>query len=334
MSDQQRRGGDDARDDAGAADEAAWLAELLGSAAAAYEPDTERLRALVAERIGESPDGRAVDVHALGERAPTGHAAGGRRRPASPPPRTRRPLPLLARLGLAGIPAGAALAAIGAAAALAIGATATFAVTSNHDVPTMITVLTPNGPGSGRPSSAAATPTSQGAHSPTDGGTTGPASPTTHTSASAGAATTPTASSPAENGVTNALFSVSPSIDSSTNPSWTQLDVTVIAKVPLTTLTITVTVAPCPGLSYYSQYSNAPNSDFAASSVQNPDGSLTYTFALRPGATYNPSADGSLFAVQFKHATTGWNPALDAFTVDGRTVSSAEDYGIHGTFQP
>jgi hypothetical protein len=90
-------------------DRGAWIGELLDAAADAYEPDGERLRELVAERVARDADGR---------------------RPARRPGRRgvgRGLRSLLDRTASTG----AAIAAVAAAVAIAVGVTAALAVTSS-----------------------------------------------------------------------------------------------------------------------------------------------------------------------------------------------------------
>ena len=308
MTDQHRRARDGARDESGTE---AWLGGLLEHAAAEYEPDTERLRARVDARIGAPPEGAA--------------ARRGRRAARGP-----RRLALLGRLGLAGIPAGVALATIGGAAALAVGATATIAVTSNHNETTTVSVLTPHGGGSGGPSASQGTSTSPGAQ-PSGTGSSAPASQGSHSSPGGSASGSATTSATGTGG-TNALFSVSALVDPGGNPDWSQLDVRIAAKQPLNSVTIRITVAACAGLASTGQFNTADSGTFTESETTNPNGSLTYTFTLDAGSTFAAKAQGPEFAAQFNHAGTGWNAALDTFSVDARTAGSAADTVIQGAY--
>jgi hypothetical protein len=292
----------------------AWLTGLLDEAAEAYEPDTERLRALVDARIDAARQQRSP--------ARRGRAA-----------RPTRRLAVLGRLGLAGIPAGVALAAIGGAAALAVGVTATLAVTSNHDTSTGVGVLTPHGGGSGGPTASQSTLTSAGATSPV-GGATGNAGAGTGTAAhspSAPAASGSATATATGTGGTNALFSTS-AIAQTGNPVWAELDVWVTAKQPLTSLTITVKVAACHGLGSTDIWSSAAGGSFKLAETSNGDGSLTYTFTLDQGNTFAPSAQGPEFSAQFNHAAGVWAAASDTFSVAARTAGATADTVVDGRF--
>ena len=93
-------------------DRGPWIGELLDAEAAAYEPDGERLRELVAERIAQHEDGRGAPGR-------VGRRSGGRGL------RT-----LLGRTASTG----ATIAAVAAAVAVAVAVTATLAVTSSNPV--------------------------------------------------------------------------------------------------------------------------------------------------------------------------------------------------------
>lgn len=95
-------------------DQETSIGELLDAAARDYEPDGERLRALVASRIAESEDARGLPR--------IGRLAGGRGG-------TLRNRALRTWLERA-FSAGAGIAAVAAAVAIAVGVTATLAVTS------------------------------------------------------------------------------------------------------------------------------------------------------------------------------------------------------------
>jgi hypothetical protein len=337
---------DDDAYDTSAPDAEAWLGDLLDAAAAEYEPDTERLRALVAARIAASPDELADPVHPADPAAQTGpaghasgrphrarkrpraHGSGGQTRPGSRP----RRLAVLGRIGLAGIPAGVALATIGAAAALAVGATATIAVTSNHDRPTTVPVVTPNsgGPGGGPPSQSP--PTSPSARATVGGGATKPSAPGTHPSPG-GSTTAPGGSTTATgSGGSNQLFSVTTQIDPHSNPSWTELNIWVAAKQPLTSLTVTIKVADCANLASDSEFDDGGGDRITATEATGADGSITYTFVLKPGKTLNPAGQPIEFAGQFTHAASGWTAVDDTYVVGARTAASAADTVARGAF--
>lgn len=299
----------------------AWLGELLDSAAAEYEPDTERLQALVAARI----DGREDESEqaASGSSPRTRGTRSTRRKRRLKP----RPFGLAARLGLAGIPAGMALATIGAAAALAVGATATIAVTSNHNTGKTVAVLTPSttqgstaAPSQGTDSSPSSQP-----------GDTG--KPTHSSTSSAGESTSASSATPtgtAESSKSNDLTTVAASVDAGSNSAWAQLDVVVTIHKPLTALDVTVKVSECAGLASTGQWDTGAGGEFSVSTTKATDGSLTYEFELTPGVTVPP---GTLtFAAQFNHSTSGWSQAADTYYVSARTATSTSAASVNGAY--
>ncbi|HEX4789504.1 MAG TPA: hypothetical protein VH372_13630 [Actinospica sp.] len=304
--------------------EAAWLGDLLDAAAAEYEPDGERLRALVAARIAAAEDERAT---AAGQAVPLPRVR--HRERARPGPFPRR-LRLLGRLGLAGIPAGVALATIGAAAAIAVGATATITMTTNRgQAATKVTVLTPDDGGSGVPESSQAPSTRTSTHPAGAGGTSGPTSPSSHASASG--STSPANTGSATGSGTNPLYETS-TLAVTGNPSWTELDVLVTAKQPLTSLKVTITVAACVGLASPGDYDSGAGNQFSKSETSNGDGSMTFTFVLNPGRILTSASGRVEFAAQFSHATAGWNEAADSYVAAARTAASTADTVVRGAY--
>ena len=274
-----------------------WLGELLDAAAAHYEPDTERLRALVTARIAQQDGSEAS--------AASSRKAG-----------RRRGLGLLGRVGLAGIPAGVALATVGAAAAIAVGATATIAVTSHGQHP--ITLAAPT----------------------TSAGVGGASSPTPETTESASPVSTGASTHPATSGSSTpvgtstssgpGIVAAKASIDPGSSASWTQLDVVVTAKQPLTALHVTVKVSNCTGLASTGSWNSGAGGQFTEVTTTDSAGAITYEFELAKGRTL--STETLTFAVQFSHASSGWNPAHDTFYVSARTATSTSASSVSGAF--
>ena len=295
----------------------AWLGELLDSAAAEYEPDTERLQAMVAARIDGSEQAASAGPGTRGTRSTRQS-----RRRMKP-----HAFGLAARLGLAGIPAGVALATIGAAAALAVGATATIAVTSNHNAGKTVAVLTPStaagstaAPSQGTDSSPSSQPSDTG--KPTHSATSSAEESTTSTSA------TPTGT--AGSSKSNDLTTVVTSVDPGSNSAWAQLDVVVTIRKPLTALDVTIKVSECAGLASTGQWDSGAGGEFSVTATKASDGSITYEFELTPGVTVSP---GTLtFAAQFNHGTTGWSQAADTFYVSARTAASTSASSVNGSY--
>ncbi|TDT97941.1 cellulose binding domain-containing protein [Streptomyces sp. 846.5] len=217
--------------------------------------------------------------------------------------RHRGGLGLLGRLGLAGLPAGVALAAIGTATALAVGATATIAVTSQHHHKESVTVSAPG------PTPSGSAPEQPGSSTPS----TSPAATdrSTHPAASNSISASPTPSG---------LLHAATSINSSSNVYWAQLDLSVTVKQPVTALDVRVRVSNCTGLAATGSWSSGSPGQFTETTTKNADGSITYEFQLAPGHQIAPGT--VTFAVQFNHATTGWNAADDTYHVAAGTAGS------------
>ncbi|HET9173156.1 MAG TPA: hypothetical protein VFN97_27255 [Actinospica sp.] len=285
-----------------------WLGELLDAAADGYEPDADRLKAMVTARIAQQSEEReaAVSTGGRDRRRAAGSRAEGPR---------RRGLGLLGRVGLAGIPAGVALATVGAAAALAVGATATIAVTSSHDHQTVSVAAPTTSPDTGGASSPSAPPSGG---SPSAAATSRSASPSTSESG------TPVSTS------SSALVSVTASIGQASNPNWAELDVAVAIRQPLTALHVTVKVSKCPGLQTTDTWDTGASGQFTERTTDNADGSITYEFELVGG---DQAGSGTVdFAVQFNHATTGWKPQDDTYYVSARTATSGSASSAGGAY--
>ena len=323
--DEQRRRQRRQRERAGQQDQP-WLSELLDAAAEQYEPDAERLKAMVTARIAQQSDEAEATI------SPAAPSRRSRRR-AARTGRTRRlgfGLGLIGRLGLAGIPAGVALTTIGAAAALAVGATATIAVTSSHDHRTVTIAAPSSTPGQGGSSSQNTGTGPSGGPSATGTAT----HPATATSSAATATSTASAGNSATtNALTtsSALVSATPSIDPASFSYWAQLDLVVTAKEPLTALDVTVKVSKCAGLGSTGSWDTGAIGQFSATSTTNSDGSITYEFELESGQEVSPGT--MTFAVQFNHAATGWNTADDTFYVSARTATSTGASAVQGPYQ-
>ena len=302
-----------------------WLGELLDAAADEYEPDPERLKAMVTARIAQQSD----EAEATATAPTTGRSASSRRSGRRAPgnnngrPRSRR-LGLIGRLGLAGIPAGVALTTIGAAAALAVGATATIAVTSSHDHNTVTVAAPSSTPGHGGSSS----------QNTESGGSPAATDTTTHpatTGSPSTATTTSSAGTTTKSSTTSTLLAAAPSIDKNSNPDWAQLDLTVTIKQPLTALDITVKVSKCDGLVSTGAWDSGATGQFTETTTTDSAGSITYEFELTHGDEASPGT--VTFAAQFNHAATGWNVAEDTYYVSARTATSTSASATQGAYQ-
>ena len=273
-----------------------WLTEVLDTEYARYEPDTDRIRTLLDERLVDGGGARGA----------------GRVR-----------IPVLG-LRLAGIPAGIAAAAVCATVAVAVTATVT-----NNQPNTPPRAATNNGglpAASGLPSGAGA-PSQAGSPAPgTHSSVTGqgaqtatkPASPTGSPSASASAS-----HQAAGGSVVSATSAVAPS----SNAQWTEEDVYVTLPDPVTALQVIIRATPNAGYSQERDYSTHDLSVFDVS-VNSDASGLIYTFTLKPGQTVQPGT--FTFAAQYSHSsphdTSGDTYSLSATTdpAHGSTSGSAQ----------
>jgi hypothetical protein len=226
----------------------------------------------------------------------------------------RRGLGLLGRLGLAGIPAGVALSTIGAAAAIAVGATATIAVTSSHDHHTVTVAAPTTSPGTGGASSPSA--------SPSEAASSAATTESTHPAASDSG--TPISSS------SSALVAATSSIGGASNANWSELDLAVAIKQPLTALHVTVKVSKCNGLASTGTWSTGAAGQFTETTTTDSGGSITYEFELVKGNLTGPGT--VTFAVQFNHASSGWKPQGDTYYVSARTATSKSASSASGAY--
>jgi hypothetical protein len=279
-----------------------WLTEVLDSGFAGYEPDTQRIRTLLDERLQDAGGGSEA------------RGADGRVR-----------VPLLG-IRLAGIPAGVAAAALCATVAVAVTATVTDntpkstprAATNTHGLP-------------------AASDLPSGADSPSQAGSPAPATQSTimgqgaqtatkaagpSASPSASASTPPLSSGPA---LVSAVGAVAPS----SNPQWTEEDVHITLHDPVTQLQLTIQIAPNPGYSQEKYWSDHEISQFNVSVTPN-GGGLVYTFTLKPGNTIQ--AGLFTIAAQYAHTanphdTSGDTYSLSVTTDDAHGSASGSTQG-------
>ncbi len=262
-----------------------WLTEVLDSEFARYQPDTQRIRTLLDERM----EGGAAERGARGRN------------------------PVL-RLRLAGIPAGIAVAAL--CATVAVGVTAT--VTDNHPDSTPNAATThgglpaaSNGPTGGDGHSAAGSP-GAGTHGTVTGQADGTATKPADTGASPSASpSTSTSTSNTGAPIVAAAGSLAPT----SNAQWSEEDVNITLADPITALQLVVRVAPSPGLASAGFWSNHDITKFDVSVNSDATG-LVYRFTLKPGN----SIDAGTFtiAAQFKHSGQR-DPSGDTFAVNVTT---------------
>ena len=273
---------EDQRDDQGT-----WVGGLLDAAARGYEPDTERLRALVAARIAEdAEDEEAADGRRSVSRRRAHGGWGGERGGGGLRVRLHRTFSV-----------GGAIAAVGAAVAIAVGVTAMLAVAS---------------PGKGTNASVIATPGTAPAAAPT-------ASPGTARITASGTATVPVTGAAPPSTTAADAYTATERVDEVSNPEWAQLDVVVTANKPLTGLEITIRVADCAGLGMLESFDTGAFGAFTSSTTTARDGSVSYVFSLVAGHTLAPGT--VQFAAQFSHGATGWHAAADTYRISAQTAS-------------
>jgi hypothetical protein len=209
-----------------------WLTEVLDLESDGYEPDTQRIRTLVRERLNEGARGR---------------------RPAT-----------VMRLRLAGVPAGIAAAAVTATVAVAV--TATVAVNSPATAPN---AAGGRGglPAAGMAGSPSPAPTgragSSAPGSPTVTkvpGTVRGSSPAAPPASGSASATGP------------ALLTASGALGPASNASWSEERVNLTLTEPVATFQLTIRVAPSPGLTSNNVWSNHDITAFAVNITSNPNG--------------------------------------------------------------
>lgn len=276
-----------------------WLTEVLDSEYGRYEPDSQRIRTLLDERMEGTRGGRALS-------------------PA-------------ARLRLTGIPAGIAVAALCAAVAVAVTAT----VTDNHpdSTPNAATSrgglpVAGTGPGAGASRSPAGSP-GPGTRGSVSGQGAGAATKGTGATGSGVPSASPPASSSASN-TGGVLTGVTGSLAPTSNPSWTEEDVRMTLTAPVTALRLTIKVAPNVQLAPSSDWSNY---DITAFDLVLNSGSsgLIYTFNLKPGNTI-PTGPLTI-AVQFTHSRQR-DPSGDTYALSVTTdqAHGSVSSGAQGSF--
>jgi hypothetical protein len=261
-----------------------WLTEVLDSEYARYEPDTQRIRTLLDERLEDGGEARG----------------GGRVR-----------IPVLG-LRLAGIPAGIAAAAVCATVAVAVTATVTNnqpasaprAATSTGGLPTASGL--PSGAGgqthAGSPGGGThSTVSGQGSQTATKA-----ADPDGSPQASA------SASAPAAG---SSVVSATGAIAPSSNAQWTEEDVFITLAEPVTALQLTIRATPNSGYSHENDYSTHDIKAFDVS-VKSDASGLVYIFTLLPGKTIE--AGTFTIAAQFAHSSPH-DTSSDTFSLNVTT---------------
>jgi len=119
-------------------------------------------------------------------------------------------------------------------------------------------------------------------------------------------------------------------VNHGSNGSWSQLDVAASIDQTLSALTITITVADCPGLSPAGAWDNGAGGQFTETTTVNADGSISYVFKLNPG---NEVTSGDVtFAAQFSHAFHSWTASADTYSVAAVVAASGATDSFGGSF--
>ena len=293
----------------------------------AGEPDGARVRALLAERITLIPpqDAPTVVIPRIVE--PVLQSA-----PEAPAARFSRPVVLSAAItaGAIVVLGAVAMAAsnnggttqanhapLSLAATGSIGAVATGPLTSTGADATSVS-----------PSrSASASPSHSPSPSPTASTHAASASPTGAASSAAPSTATANASTAA---TTSGALTASALVNHGSNGSWTQLDVAATIDQTLSALTITFTVADCPGLSPAGAWDSGAGGQFTETTTVHGDGSISYVFELTSGDQVGPG--DVTFAAQFSHTFHGWTASADTYSVAAVVASSGATDSLGGAF--
>lgn len=295
----------------------------IAAAGGQGEPDGERVRALLAERLALIPpqDAPTVVIAKIVEAGPADADA----RRAGLAAKLRRPAP---------IAAGAIVAvALVAAGAIAMSGSGGGPAPADHQA---LQVADTGAAGdsagdSASPSVSAASPSASASASATATASAS-ASPSASPSASAKpSAPASSSAATASSTPTTTLLTASASADyQDKNSTWTELDVTTSIKQPLSALTITITVADCDGLSARGSWDSGAGGAFSTTTTTNADGSITYVFQLKSGHEVD---QGSIdFAAQFTHQSQAWKASADSYSIVAQAAGSSATANLTGSF--
>ncbi|MBS2963201.1 hypothetical protein KGA66_09100 [Actinocrinis puniceicyclus] len=279
-----------------------WLTEVLELETGGYEPDTQRIRTMVRERLdgGVGARGRGTVL----------------------------------KLRLAGVPTGIVAAAL--CATVAVGVTATVEVSSPDTAPNAAARhSSPPAVGGGGPAASGTShgesPSAPGRASQSGQAAQSATQTATQTAGLGQGAPSAAPSSSAATATGSAPLTATGSVAPATNASWSEQDVSLDPAEPLSALQLIVRVTPTPGLTPDSYWSNHDITAFDVKTVAGSDGGLVYTFTLKQGTTL--PAKPFVIAVQFRH-TGAHDPGGDTFSV---SVTTDQAHGsapatVQGTF--
>jgi endoglucanase len=123
-------------------------------------------------------------------------------------------------------------------------------------------------------------------------------------------ATTPT---PAPVAPSSATVTTSGFVSSSTNAWWGEEDVTVSNQLPITAMTLVVSVANTGSVTFYDQY-NTYDSSLFSMTYQNTGAAAIFTYTLNPGKTV-PAGTSAFFGSQYNANGTARSVSGDTYTV-------------------
>ncbi|MFD8301645.1 hypothetical protein ACFV29_04690 [Streptomyces sp. NPDC059690] len=209
-----------------------------------------------------------------------------------------------------------ALAGLAATGILATGGLAVAAiVATSSPSPTVTTPATPS-PTVSSPHPTSARPTPVAPPPVTTPGSVRPTPPTTSPSPAAGES---------QNGP---LWSAG-SVDPQSTVYWTQSNLVLKTKQPLTSLTVEMRIVQTGGVKNTGTWQTLPSGDFTVT-LQEAGGTLVYRWVLKPGLTV--PAGSHEFAAQFNNGTGGRSAAGDRYRVDAQ--GSGGSASVRGGFVP
>ncbi|MDK1475464.1 hypothetical protein QNO07_18910 [Streptomyces sp. 549] len=122
--------------------------------------------------------------------------------------------------------------------------------------------------------------------------------------------------------------------DGSVNPGsssyWSQSDVTLRTREPLTALTVELRVAQTGGVAQTGNWRSLPEEDFTVA-VREDGGELVFRWTLKDGRTV--PAGRFVFAGQYDHTTDGRDAKDDAYTARA-TTEDGRQLAVGGDFAP
>ncbi|MFE2236475.1 hypothetical protein ACFXA4_28465 [Streptomyces sp. NPDC059442] len=117
------------------------------------------------------------------------------------------------------------------------------------------------------------------------------------------------------------------SVDPGSKTHWSQSNVTLKTRQPLTALTVELRVAQTGGVESSGLWQTLPEADFTRS-VHEQNGTLVYRWELRGGRTV--PAGTHVFAGQYDHATSGRNAVADRY--EATADAAQETFRVGGDF--